>query len=106
MKIQERLANQIKFDMWSDAVTSGLNSLGISQDTRNLAQPVIDQAKNLIPKGGAIPNPQVLGMNGSNAIPTAPTPIQTLMRVKVSGIPVVPVAVALIILIVVLKGHK
>jgi len=55
MKLQERLENMKKLDWFSDAVTGGLNSVGISQDIRNQAQPVIDQAKNLLPKAGIAP---------------------------------------------------
>lgn len=46
---------RIMRDWFSDAVSSGLGSVGITRDIRDAAQPVIDSGKSLLPKGGAVP---------------------------------------------------
>lgn len=65
-------------DWFSDAVSSGLGSVGITKDIRDSVQPAIDAAKNLLPQGGAIPPigsdigsiPQATGYKyGSNVSP-------------------------------------
>lgn len=67
MKIFE--AGFIKHDAWSDLISSGFSAIGIDQKTRDLAQPVIDTTKSLLPKGGAVP--ETSGGIAAEAIPQA-----------------------------------
>lgn len=46
---------RIMRDWFTDAVSSGLGSVGITREIRDAAQPVIDSGKSLLPKGGAVP---------------------------------------------------
>ena len=56
MNLSEKLQNQIKHDWFSDAVGAGLNSVGITKEMRDSAQPFVDQtAVSLIPKAGVKP---------------------------------------------------
>lgn len=47
----------IKADWWSETVSGGLASIGITRDVRDSLQPTVDQAVSLLPKGGAVPAP-------------------------------------------------
>lgn len=45
---QEKLKNLIKHDAWSDFVTGGLSSIGITQKDRDAVQPAVNQLQNAV----------------------------------------------------------
>jgi hypothetical protein len=89
--ISEKLFEMKRHDVWSDFVTQGLGSVGITQEIRDLAQPVIDKGKSLLPQGGAIPNPSVQDSNFSFPEITDErfTFMNQILQPKIAGIPVV-----------------
>lgn len=60
-------SKNVKHDAWSDLVSKGFSAVGIDNSIRDAAQPAINQAKSLLPIGGAIPNTS--GGIAADAIP-------------------------------------